>query len=172
MKKNLLLAGMIGLAFGAMSQTTVISEDFEGLSALPTNWTQVTAATDGGWLAGTAGSLSSANWAVSASNATGMLVTNDDGCNCDKANDFLMTPSFDLSTVASAHMSIDVFFNGGTYQGNSESASIEISTDGGTSWTLLETLAGAADWSSYIYDLTSYVGNNNVMIGFRFNDGG
>ena len=73
---------MIGL--GANAQTVLYNQDFEG-GSFPSTWTQTTAATDGGWLWGSA--LSSASWAIPAHG--NYVATNDDGCNCVKNNDFL-----------------------------------------------------------------------------------
>jgi hypothetical protein len=167
MKKILLSAGII-LSGYSFSQV-ILNEDFNG--GLPGTWTQTTLSTDGGFSAGTAASLSSAFWEISNTNTTGIVATNDDECNCDKSADRLISPAMDLSSVASAAFSVDVFFNGGTYQGATETARIDISTNGGATWTLLQNIAGSANWNSLGADLTPYVGNSDVRISFLYNDG-
>lgn len=153
----------------ANAQTTFLNEDFEG-GTLPSGWTQVTSATDGGWKFGINTALQSSNWPIPAH--TKFAATNDDGCNCDKSNDLIKTTSVNLSTAASARLSVDVLFYEGTYNNVTEVGTIEVSTDGGTTWTVLETLTGQGDWYTDLVDLSAYAGNSNVMIGFRYNDGG
>ncbi len=168
MKKKLLSLSALLLSGMAFSQTTILLEDFE--SGLPGTWSQTTNSTDGGWLAGTATTLSSQYWAISTANATDIVATNDDQCNCDKSADRLMSPTLNLSTVTAARLSVDIFFNGGTYQGSTEIGLIEISTNGGSTWTTLQTLTGAADWYTNFIDLSAYVGQSNVKIAFHYND--
>jgi hypothetical protein len=166
MKKLLLSAGII-LSGYSFSQV-ILNEDFEG--GLPGTWTQTTLASDGGFLAGTANTLSSQYWAISNSNATGIVATNDDECNCNKSADRLISPALDLSSVSAAVVTVDVFFNGGTYSGATETARIDVSTDGGVTWTLLQNLQGAAEWTNRMANLTSYVGNSDVRVSFLYND--
>lgn len=170
MKKKLLSISALlltGMAFGQ----TILLEDFE--SGLPVSWSQVTSATDGGYLAGTSASLSSTNWTISGTNNTDIVATNDDGCNCTKNLDRLIAPAVDLSSVSGARLSVDLFFNRGTYQNKTEKVFIEVSTDGGTNWTNLSGatgLAGEADWRTELVDLTAYVGQSNVLISIRYTD--
>ncbi len=168
MKKKLLTLSALMFSGIAFSQTTVLQENFN--SGLPGTWTQTTLATDGGWNAGTAGSLSSASWTVSNTNATGIVGTNDDDCDCDKSADRLISPVLNLSTVLGARLSVDIFFNEGTYQGATEEGYIQISTDGGSTWTNLQTLSGDAEWRTEIIDLSTYVGQSNVKISFLYDD--
>jgi hypothetical protein len=168
MKKLLLSAGI--LLTGLASAQVILSEDFN--SGFPAGWTQTTLATDGGFLHGNATSLSSDFWTISNSNTTNFVATNDDECNCNKSADRLISPALDLSSVAVASMSVDVFFNGGTYQGDTETARIDVSTDGGATWTLLQNLSGAADWTTLGANLTPYVGNSDVRISFLYSDNG
>ena len=172
MKKNLLLVSALFLAcLGTINaQTIIYSENFETTTgvAIPATWSQTTLATDGGWKSGTA--LSSSYFAIPAH--TRYLATNDDGCNCDKSNDLLKTASF--SCVGSTHpvASFDLFFGNGAYQGAQEVGTIEVSTNGGTTWTVLETLGSVTPWTNHTVDLTAYAGNATVMLGFRYNDAG
>ncbi len=171
MKKKLLSISALllgGLAFG---QTTILMEDFE--SGLPVTWSQVTAATDGGYIAGTAAGLSSTSWVVSSSNATDIVATNDDGCNCDKNLDRLISPSMDFSSATAPRLSVDIFFIRGTYQNKTEKAYIDVSIDNGATWINLSGtngLTGQADWRTELVDLTAYAGQPNVKISFRYTD--
>lgn len=173
MKKSLLTLSALLLAGISFSQV-VLSENFEGVTApsIPGTWTQSTSATDGGYLSGTASTLSSSYWPIATSNTTKILATNDDDCNCDKSADRLISPSMDLSAISAAALTVDVFFVAGQYNSLTETAKIEISTNGGTTWTTLQTLSAASDWQSLGVNLTPYVGNSNVKISFLYNDQG
>lgn len=164
--KKILLIGSFLFAISSLKAQTILSEDFEGTS-IPAGWVQTTLATDGGWKQGN--NLSSGTFPIPAH--TKMIATNDDGCNCNKSNDFMQSPSFSLVGVTNPILKFDVFFVEGTYQNATESLSLEISTDGGTTWTVMQALAGAFDWRTEIIDLTNFAGNADVKIGFRYNDG-
>jgi len=166
-----MLAASLFLTVSAFAQTTILSENFEG-GSLPAGWTQQTNATDGGWVFGNVGAISSANWPVSATNTTGITGSNDDACNCDKATDILMTPALDLSSYSTVVMSVDIFFQEGTYNGATETSTINVSTNGGTTWTTVLTLTGENEWRSEGVDLTAYAGMSSVTIGFNYGDDG
>lgn len=172
MKKTLsflLLAVLTLASVNSFAQTVISSEDFQS-GALPASWTQETLATDGGWLVGDANAMSSAYFPIP--DHTVFACTNDDECNCDKSNDFLKTGVFDLSTYSAVVLEYDYFFYAATYSGATEVATVKISVDGGTTWTDLEDVAGAADWTTHQIDISAYAGNSSVMIGFHYNDGG
>ncbi len=170
MKRKLQFLGMILLSsFALKAQTVIMSENFEG-GSFPATWTQTTLATDGGWLYGNNTSLSSQYWTVPAH--TNFIATNDDDCNCDKSNDFLMSPVIDLSGQTAVGMKFDVFFYGATIAPDTETLKIEASNNGGTSWTVLQTVTGAGAWNTIMVDLSSYAGQANVKIGFRYSDNG
>jgi hypothetical protein len=166
MKKLLLAAGI----FASLQMSSQIwTEDFNDETGLPTGWTQETLASDGGWSVNTATGLSSASFAIAA--ADGKIIgTNDDDCDCDKSNDFLKLPAFDLTGVVTPYLQFDIFYYAGTYDGDTEVLTVEASTDG-TTWTVLQTLAGAGAWTPVALNLTDYAGEN-VTIGFRYTDAG
>ncbi len=165
-----LSAASLLLIGGKVSAQTILSEDFE--SGLPSTWTQTTLATDGGWNAGTAASLSSTSLPIPTTNSTNIVATNDDDCNCNKSADRLISPSMDLSGQTNVFLSTDIFFPEGTYQGATEIGTIEISIDGGSTWTVLETLSGEVDWYSNGMDISTYAGNSDVKISYKYNDDG
>ena len=165
-------------AFAYTTQAQIaISEGFEG--GIPNDWTIITNATDGGWLAGSIDDAASAAWALPDHGGGNVAVTNDDACNCDKSNDWLITPALDLSGMTNPQLSFDRAFGGYSYQGNMEMADVQISTDGGSTWTVLEslvgegTIAGATGtptWVNEGIDLSAYAGMT-VQIGFHYSDG-
>jgi len=104
MKKILLISSFL-FAVSSIKAQTILTENFEGTS-IPSGWTQTTSATDGGWKQGN--NLSSSSFPIPAH--TKMIATNDDGCNCDKSNDFIKSPSMSLVGVTAAALKFDVFF--------------------------------------------------------------
>ncbi|CAN5417670.1 hypothetical protein BH11BAC2_BH11BAC2_21140 [soil metagenome] len=171
MKKTLLsiLLGL-GLLTTAGAQTIILSEDFQ-TGSIPASWSQTTLASDGGWLVGTNTALSSTSFPFPAH--TLFAGTNDDGCNCDKSSDILITPAMDLSSYTNVFLSFESFYVAGTYQGISEVAKVIASTDGGITWTDAGTIAGnTSGWATNNVDLSAFSGNASVLVGFKYNDGG
>ncbi len=172
MKKNLLIIPALLLAATGIlnAQTVVLNENFESTTgtAIPGTWSQTTAATDGGWLSGTGTSLSSSSFPIATH--TRFLATNDDGCNCDKNNDLLKSPVMNLSGLTACILKFDVVNPAPTYSGHTEIGKVEVSTDGGTTWTVLETLPAIPDWASHSINISAYAGMSSVMIGFRYSD--
>ncbi|MEZ4889222.1 MAG: hypothetical protein R2779_01280 [Crocinitomicaceae bacterium] len=172
MKKQILYIASLLMASQAYSQI-VLSENFD--NGLPATWTQTTLATDGGWKNGTAATLSSDYVTFPDLNGTKFMGTNDDACNCNKSADRLISPSMDLTAAGgNPFLQIDYMFVKGSYQGATEAGTIEISTNGGTTWTVLKTLTGlqAFEWRTDLIDLSAYASSNDVKISFLYNDGG
>jgi hypothetical protein len=169
--KRWLLAICSLFIFSAGTYAQLLSEDFEG--GIPADWQISTLATDGGWNSGTAADLGSAYWTFDDNGST-VVATNDDDCNCDKSMDYLITPELDFTDLSGPVLIFDINFAGGTYQGSTEVATIEVSLDGGTTWELVETLdgSGTTAWGTEEVALVAYAGQPSVHIGFHYNDGG
>ncbi|MBT3647840.1 MAG: Omp28-related outer membrane protein [Flavobacteriales bacterium] len=168
--KRILLSGLAAITAAAgLNAQVILSEDFE--SGVPGSWTQVTLATDGGWLAGDATSLSSASFPIPEHG--NFIATNDDGCNCDKSADSIFTESFDLTGLSAPRLVYDVFYGEFTYQAATESFDIYASDDGGATWSMLQDLTGDGNgWrENEIVDLSAYAGSANVQLAFIYNDG-
>lgn len=167
MKKIILSVVAVSLTLYGSAQT-VFSEDFEG-GSFPAGWTQETDASDGGWLVGDAGSLSSTSFPFE--EHTTFIATNDDACNCDKSNDFIYTPSIDISSLANPFLKAAVYYFEGTYDAT-ENLTVEASTDGGTTWAILVDLGyESTSWRTEFIDLSDYAGETDLIIGFRYSDG-
>ena len=108
------------------AQNILISEDFES-SDFPEGWSQQTLASDGGWLLGTAGALQSEWWSIA--DHGNIIGTNDDACDCDKSEDYLIMPPLDLSTISNAILQFQAYYDGETFEGSTEVATIEYSLD-------------------------------------------
>lgn len=171
---RLAFAGALLTAATATAQT-IVEENFESTTgtAVPSGWTQATAATDGGWLSGTGTGMSSSSFGII--DHTRILATNDDECNCDKSSDLLKSPTFSLTGITGAYLSFDYYYWDQVYQGDAEDFIVKVSTNGGTNWTDLETLElsnGDGNWETKYISLGAYDNAASVMIGFEYKDGG
>ena len=168
--RTVALAAVWGWASIASGQTLLLQENFD--AGLPADWSQQTLATDGGWLGGTSAELESQWWPIAPHG--NIMATNDDGCDCDKSEDYLITPELDFSGVESAILAFSTYFDGGTYQGITEGAFIEYSLDGGETWMLMQALIGSEEgaWDFEVINLEDVVGESSVHMAFRYNDGG
>jgi len=145
------------------------TETFDS-SNMPLGWSQQTLGTDGGWLLGDSTGLSSQYFPIP--EYGNFIATNDDDCNCDKSADWLISPCIDLSGSNSPVLSFDCYFGKKTYQTSTESATLNVSIDNGTTWIEVDSLSGSDEWRTEIYDLSVYSSNGDVKIGIKYNDGG
>ena len=171
MKKLLLSLFAVCSAMAAMAQgqSVIYSTDFN--SGIPTGWTQSTQATDGGFLSGSNSNLSSSSFQIP-STGSDIVATNDDGCNCNKADEYLITDTFDLSGYSVMHVTFKSFYYNATYQGATEVAQFLYTTDGGATWTTLTNLNPSGNWTSQWIDVSAACGNANVQFAFNYQDGG
>ncbi len=175
MKKILLSLSVMAFAGVASAQTVLGSENFNATTgtSLPASWTQ----SGDGWKTGTPATINSQSWGIPGSTDGRALAINDDAAQANAYNDqFVKSSPFDLSagTASNLFLKVDLLFAGGTYQGATETLKIEVSTDGGNTWNVLQTVAGYMDlaWHTKYVSLASYAGQSNVMIGFRYSDAG
>lgn len=149
--------------------TTVFTQNFNsGLAP----FTTVNPSGNTPWQVGTAAAASTTPYTVPATNTSQFAWINDDACNCTQANVDLKSAVFSLVGYTGAVLTFDAFFLGNTWQNVTESATVKISTNGGTTFTNIYTLPGNTAWASYSINLTPYIGNTNVMIAFNYGDGG
>ena len=87
-------------------------------------------------------------------------------------NNYIYSPSIDLSNVTTATLSYDQYhdvFNG--INGTTSYNRVEVSTNGGSSWTLLYNTPAVpqpSGNSSVTLSLDDYVGQSDVRIGFHY----
>jgi len=165
-----LFALLLAFPFSGFGQT-VWSENFEG-NGLPAGWYITTNASDGGWVLGTASSLSSQGLVFPSSNTTKIICTNEDKCNCDKSDDRLITAGIDLTNYTNLVLSMDLFFAGAVYNNVPESFEILATTDAGLTWTSLAVAPGGTGWRKYAVNISAMTGNPDVQFAFKFGDGG
>lgn len=150
---------------------TIFQEDFE-TGSLPSGWTRTTLATDGGWQVSDPAALSSQYWPIASNGSSKIAATNDDACNCNKREDYLITPPLDFSGMTSIALGFDYLFGKGSYQSFTERATIEVSLNG-IDWIELAELGGhGAKWESQKLDLSTYAGQDSVFIAFHYDDTG
>ncbi len=165
--RNLQFDSLTLVATWEPPRSVVLDEHFEGADFPPQNWQDTTQGV--GWFATTNGSSTSLNipphttYAVVNNSLAG---TGNNGC-CD----YLITPEMDLTHATGYTLSFNSFFRGL----DAETASVEISTDGGTTWMpMLEVLPHFA-WANLTVDL-GYIsgsgGAEHVKIAFKANDNG
>jgi hypothetical protein len=142
--------------FSPQAKLNILSENFEG-GALPAGWTKIDG--DCGWLFGANGS--SAWWSVPAH--TNYAYANDDACNADMSDVWLITPSMDFTSVTGAFLSFATFC---TY----DTRTIKASIDGGTTWTDVTTVAEYTEWTTVQVSLAAFDGEADVMLAFHYND--
>ena len=166
----LLILWASACAFNAHAQNVLLQEDFE--NGLPSEWSQQTLATDGGWLSGTSNELESQWWPIAPHGQ--IVATNDDGCDCDKSEDYLITPELDLGEVEGGILAFSSYFDGGEYGGLLEEAFIEYSLDQGETWSVLHDMVGTEDgaWDFEVINLDAVIGETSVHLAFRYNDQG
>ncbi|NVK64577.1 MAG: Omp28-related outer membrane protein [Flavobacteriales bacterium] len=173
--KNLLLCGSLLLAGSAFSQ--VLTEDFEGLSggALPAGWTTAsTTPGSGDFVTGNAAAANAGGyWPVAP--GSNFAMANDDVCNCDMSNVTLVTPSMDFTGLSGVVVTYD-FVDDMSY-GPSLPHEVEVSTDGGATWTNIYTHntnnQGNLDWANQLVPLGAATdGASNVQVRWVYNDNG
>src|SRR6185295_11675504 len=139
MKKILLYLIFFLLSYQTSAQI-IFGETFEFLGQIPSTWTNESTGYywGQGWTLGFPFQLS---WDASTLNYHSYCVyVADKGCACDNSDEFLYTPAIDLTSASNAILSFDSYFYKKTNQYITESAQVEISTDGGNTWTLLSSL--------------------------------
>ena len=98
-----------------------------------------------------------------------------EGIDHNDSNVFTYSPIINLSTVTGAWLKYDSYFAGYTFAGDTEKATVEISTDNGLSFTVLEHVAPSNPqglFNTHYIDLSAYNHYSNIRIGFRYSDGG
>ena len=148
------------------AQTDIFTEDFEGASGStpPTGWTITTNGV--GWTFGS--NQSSSYWTIPSHTVYAAMNDDDAGNNNDGSVDYLITPALDLSSYSAVILDFAEFFDGAY----GETASVEVSTDSGSSWTNIKDITAGTDWATVTVSLTAYVGQSNVMVGFHADDNG
>lgn len=97
------------------------------------------------------------------------------GLDHNDSNVLIYTPIINLSSDSGVWLKYDSYFSSYAHSGDTEKATVEISTDNGSTWTVLEHVAANMDFARFqphYINLSAYDHASNIRIGFRYNDGG
>lgn len=107
---------------------------------------------------------------------------NDDGlpCDCQMDEVYLETPSVDFTTAANPAIQFDVYHDGNFVPTASQFGALQISADGGASWTQVDNIndddglipTDEGNWQHMVYTLFDYAGNSDIRFRFVWKDGG
>lgn len=90
------------------------------------------------------------------------------------SNVLTSTPLINMASVSGAWLRYDSYFAGYiSPAGDTEKATVEISTDSGSTWTVLENVAPSVPqglFNTHYINLSAYDHIGNIRIGFRYND--
>ena len=162
MKKITLIAiGLFSvLLINAQNKGLIYSQDFENDYS---DWTISAGSGVTTWQIGLDGS--SLYWNIP--EHTTYAYANDDIENGDMSDAWLISPTLNLSETVFPKLSVE-YINDLTYGGV---CTIKISTDNGTSWINLSTLASQNSWTTQEFSLLDYK-SDSVKIAFHFDDEG
>ena len=141
------------------------TQDFEGLFP-PEGWMKQQ--NEGqGWFQTSDGS--STYWDIPPHDSQ-YACANDDQNNDDSSMDYLITPMESFQGFTSGMLTFESFFDGGYGQ----TASVELSTDGGDTWEVIHDMTTSSSWEEISIDLEDYLSSeySQVWIGFHANDNG
>jgi hypothetical protein len=170
MRSLSLLSTVLWMGMTATAQTLLLEENFEG-GGLPAGWTVEAAPGSDGWRFGTAAELSALATLIFPEHGR-FAATNDETCNCNKSNERLILPPQNFSAHPHTYLLFDSYFLGFSFQGTAESARIQVSTNGGESWSDAFVVPAFNGWKRYAVNLSAYSGAASVTVAFRYSDGG
>lgn len=165
--KNLLISlAVVALAGSASAQTTYLSEDFDAGVIPPAGWSKVNNNGSTGGIGWEADLLLGRAW-------------HQDEFATPESDNSLVSPSMDLSAAGGVYLHFDGETRWANYLANHPSSvgngvsTMEVSTDGGVTWTVewtdTSTAAGSAlEAYSPTVDLSAYAGNSNVQLSIHF----
>jgi hypothetical protein len=85
----------------------------------------------------------------------------------------LTTPIINFTGYTHVFMQYDSYFWATVTNGKTESATIEISTDSGLTWTVVQQVQGdITGFHTWYANLSAFVNHSNVRLGFRYKDQG
>ena len=177
------------LAMDLSAQTTILSQNFEGapIPTLPSGWTNTHAGSGIGWTSANATGFWS-GFAIIEGASTYALIDEINNVGTDDAAS-LISPLFSLTGTIHPYLSYGYYF---LQQGNMvsapgmavdtfEQAYVQLSVDGGATWTTIDSMRGQSDTlygiiygkfhTNYV-DLTAYAGAANAKLQFVYTDNG
>lgn len=150
---------------------TLLSENFESGSLGA--FTTVNPSGDTPWQVANVGTAASGPYAIPTTNTGQFAYVNDDVCNCNQNQVDLIFPSVDLTGGYTAStLTFSTYFEDNTYQSNNENADLYVSVNGAADALVGAITSSGVDgpWVTQNFDLTPYLGNNNVVFKVRYSD--
>jgi putative ubiquitin-RnfH superfamily antitoxin RatB of RatAB toxin-antitoxin module len=144
------------------SKAVILSEAFEG-GVMPAGWSEQLGAATSGW---TFSSDASSDYFDIPAHTTYAAI-NDDACNCDMSDVWLITPVIDLTGTTAPRLSFESYLNYGD-----DVFTLKSSIDGGVTWADVTTFTTKSAWTNEQVDLSAYAGQANFKLAFHYNDGG
>ena len=105
-------------------------------------------------------------------NTSDFAYVNDDDCNCNMDEVYLIFPEIDLTSYTSSEVSFESYFEGNTWEGNTELAQLYVSLDGQNFSLVGDLTASGADgpWVQQQFDLAAYLGESTVTLLILYSD--
>ncbi len=137
------------------------TEPFDSTTSAPEGWTVVNAeGTTGGWQFDDPGNRKNTTGGKGAF----AIVDSDKAGSGKLQNSTLTSPSYDFSGTDLPELSYRTSYK--TY--SSQKAEVEVSSDGGTTWSTVSSLTTAVTGSKITIPLTDYAGKSDVRVRFHF----
>ena len=159
---NLFVEPLTSVAtWGPPSSNALPLETFEGEDFPPAGWQMLT--NGEGWFRTNNGS--SSFWSIPPGDGY-YACDNDDGAPSGNngRNDYLVTPMLDLSGFTDYTLYFSSFFTGAY----SQSAYVEYSFDGGSTWEVLMEMEDGTSWEDIAIDVSAFAGPGAPPIWFAF----
>lgn len=101
-------------------------------------------------------------------------------CECgmferNNSNVFTYTPKINTIGRNNLWLKMDAYFKKNTSGGKTERFTIEVSTNGGTAWTVIKDMPARTKYGTfdtYFIDLSAYINVADLRVGFRYSDDG
>jgi len=155
----------------AQGTQIILQEDFEtGLGIMTTQ----NPSNDTPWQVGDEAAAESGPYDISSSNTSDFAYVNDDDCNCNMDEVYLIFPEIDLTSYTSSEVSFESYFEGNTWEGNTELAQLYVSLDGQNFSVVGDLTVSGVDgpWVQQQFDLAAYIGESTVTLLILYSDGG
>lgn len=164
---NLLKPSLSGQKVPAFFQ-----EDFESVTppALPAGWTASGNTPSDLFKTGTNTTAASQYFAVPAH--TKFVFTNDDvgGAAGNKGNELLVFPALNFSGKTNMSLRFASYMEADATPTYLDSAYVQVSTNGGTTWTSIYAIPKVASWSTYTVALSAYDNMPDVRLRIYYTD--
>lgn len=143
------------------------SMNFES-GEFPENWKLSPTGSGQGWIisdAETMNSMSSGNiWPIP--EHTFFAVINDYSINYVRLNDLMIMPPFNLVNSYQPVVEFDAYF----LDQLSAMTYLQVSTDDGDNWIVVDSLKPVSKWTRYRFDISEFAGQSCVLAAFKFTD--